>query len=133
MQEHAKLRDMLGSVSEMIAARQATASVLQSVVHELAEHVLEHFRHEEHGGYFAAAIEAAPRLSERAEELLLQHREMADQLEALKRMSGGSVLAANWVGLQEMFGRFLACLETHETAENSLLQEAYNDDIGAED
>jgi len=96
--------------------------------------VLDHFDHEESGGYFAEAIDAAPRLSERADALLAEHAQMAEQLVELQHRAAMQTTGARWRhaldhGFVDFMDRFLA----HEEAENKLLQEAYFDDIGAED
>ena len=100
----------------------------------MSESVLDHFRHEEDGGYFREAIEIAPRLSERADGLLAQHPQMASQLVALQEHASKNDSSEKWwQPLNDMFDRFLHHFYEDVVAEYELLYDAYNVDIGAED
>lgn len=132
--EHLRLREMLESVRRALSQRPAPRHELGLLFRELVQHILEHFKHEEAGGYFAAVIETAPQLRERAGELLLQHPEMTAQLVELQELATkSSVNERRWREVEEMFAQFLDLFAAHEAAENALLQKAYGDDIGAED
>lgn len=132
--EHLRLREMLESVRRAISYRPAPRHELGLLFRELAQHIFEHFEHEEAGGYFAAVIETAPQLRDRAGELLGQHPEMTAQLFELQEVvTNRSVNEQWWREVEELFARFLDLFARHEAAENALLQEAYGDDIGAED
>lgn len=132
--EHCHLRELLQSVHKTLAARRTGRDTIVAMLHELAKEVLEHFEHEETGGYFADAIDIAPRLSERAEELLGQHPCLAEQLAVMRRHADRAESNDRWWSeLHRKFSEFSDCFRAHEAAENVLLLEAYNDDIGAED
>jgi hemerythrin len=132
--EHRLLCEMMDSVGQTIAAHQASRAVVITVLDDFIQHILCHFEHEESGGYFAEAIEVAPRLSERANELLDQHPQMAAQLASLRRQAEKTDLDVLWWReLDERFYQFVECFQRHEEAENALLMDAYTDDIAAED
>lgn len=134
MDEHVHLRHLLDEFGELLAARRATGAAVAAIFEQLQRAILAHFEHEEEGGYFAQALDAAPRLSERAAQLLAEHLEMAAELVALRnhaRQAGSSWQW--WEELNEMFNGFVQGFEKHEAEENTLLHEAYNVDIGAED
>jgi hemerythrin-like domain-containing protein len=132
--EHACLREMLDNIRSTLIARNASRSAVAAMFQQLSLVVLEHFEHEEQGGYFTEVIERAPRLSERADALLSEHPAMATQLVTLRTFAARRDEPVQWfASLSEMFERFVECFRAHETAENQLVQEAYSDDIGAED
>jgi hemerythrin len=134
LDEHAHLRRRLDDVREALIARRASGAVVASLFEELHRVVLDHFEHEEDGGYFAQALFEAPRLSERAEQLLGQHVQMAAQLAALRSFARQTRMSDPWWDeLHELFDDFLRLFEQHESEENTLLYEAFNVDIGAED
>lgn len=132
--EHAQLRLILDSVRETFLDRQATPEVVAAMTIELSSHIKQHFDHEEQAGYFEEVIDVAPRLSDRAEALLQQHLELVDQLDLLQRHAESSApIDSWWARLNQMFDEFFHRFLAHEQAENALLLQAYNEDIGAED
>lgn len=134
LEEHASLWEILDEARAALAERRARPQSIAEMLDELAQHVLDHFRHEETGGYFAEAIDVAPRLSERADDLLRQHPRLAAQLAQLRQYARrNDPSEAWWLRLSEMFTQFVSRFSEHECAENELLQDAYSTDIGAED
>ncbi|MBC8351687.1 MAG: hemerythrin domain-containing protein [Planctomycetes bacterium] len=132
--EHAQLRHIFDSVRETLLARQATPQVIAALTVELSSHVKQHFDHEEQGGYFEEAIELAPRFSDRAKLLLQQHLELAAQLDELQQHAdSSSEIGPWWAQLTQLFDEFMHRFLAHEEAENALLLQVYNEDIGAED
>lgn len=76
----------------------------------------------------------APRLVTRANELLAQHPKMCTQATELCKLAAATERADDW--WQETASRFQAFkkeLLAHESKEDSLLQEAYQQDLGAND
>lgn len=129
---HARLWELFDEVQQELITRRATR--LGDMLRELGRHLLLHFDHEEEGGYFTEAIERAPHLRERAEGLLKEHADLEAQLAALqKSVAEASDDGQGWAGLTDEFSAFLQRFRSHETAENTLLQQAYNLDVAAED
>lgn len=132
--EHQLLQRRLQEVGAVLAARWASRAAVASMIDDLRASILEHFEHEEAGGYFAEALEAAPRLGGRVRQLLSQHPEFSSQLILLRNQALETCSSpAYWERLQEIFADFLQRFRQHEFGENSLLLEAYDVDIGAED
>jgi hypothetical protein len=91
-----------------------------------------HFDSEEAGGYLAAALAAAPEFTREAEELQAQHRQLLgalDQFVAQLQNSHRSV--KNWDEARQRLEDFLMRLHDHEAAENTIIQAAFDDDLGA--
>ena len=131
---HLHLREIMFEFRVVLAKRDATRRQVARLLKELTQQVLDHFAHEESGGYFAEAIAAAPRLSERADALLAEHARMAEQLVELRQRAAVETSGVRWWhALEHEFAIFLNRFSAHEEAENHLLQEAFHDDIGAED
>ena len=96
LDHHAQLRELVQRVRECIMSRGSNPRIVCELIHDLAEHVLEHFQHEEQGGYFAHAIELAPRLAGEAQVLLRQHPDMSVQLDELREHSSVTVVSPSW-------------------------------------
>lgn len=133
-EEHAYLKEVLPRVRQALATRTARPQKVVDMLEDLAQHVLDHFEHEEQGGYFADAIQAAPRLRRRIKVLLGEHTQMSLQLIALHQCAASDSAGSSWwqeleAGFEEFCERFTA----HEEAENRIAQEVYGDDIGTGD
>jgi len=134
LDDHAGLRDLLEQARQTVARREAPRHEIVDLIDDLAEAVLEHFQQEEAGGYFAKAVEAAPQFRQRAEQLCREHAAMVEQIKGLQEHAACVGESADWwQTLEHALSRFLACFRSHEAAENTLLQEAYCHDLGAED
>lgn len=101
---------------------------------ELRDQLALHFALEEAYGYFDDPIAAAPRLSHQAEMLRVEHKELYGEFSSLvdhaERMFYDGLLAtlALWIGPR--FLEFDARLRDHESRENDLIFEAFDDDLG---
>jgi hypothetical protein len=132
--EHLQLGEMLECVREMLRARRASQDVVLATLRELIQVLFDHFEHEEAGGYFAAVTEVNPQLRTRARQLLLEHPAIAERLLALQLCAvRDKSLDGCWQELDDGFEAFYLAFAAHEAAEDTLLQEAYGDDIAAED
>jgi len=97
-----------------------------------------HFSLEEAFGYFEEPVAAEPRLAQRADALRAEHRELyvalgevIDRAEQfLAEARHGDVVAD---GVFQAFQAFCRRFEQHECAENALILEAFDDDIGVGD
>jgi hypothetical protein len=128
--EHSDLRSALELVAEAITARQARPDVMAEMIDQAVERVLTHFRREEQSGQFAVP----PHLAVRADGLVQEHEELTLRLRAIQRHAGAADAAsAWWQQLHDQWQQFLRQFEKHENAENSLLQIAVNEDLGAID
>ena len=100
----------------------------------LRDQLAMHFALEEAFGYFNDAIDTAPHLSEKAEELKADHSRLfvkichiCDAAETVLHAPGSMSEVAAVADLFDVFaGRF----HDHEARENQLILEAFDDDIG---
>ncbi|MDX1947943.1 MAG: hemerythrin domain-containing protein [Pirellulaceae bacterium] len=96
-----------------------------------------HFALEEAYGYFDDPLDVAPRLSHQADLLRSEHRELyldcCELVERAERMFYDEQHAtlALWIG--DEFLLFDERLRSHESRENDLIYEAYDEDIGGGD
>jgi iron-sulfur cluster repair protein YtfE (RIC family) len=133
-EEHACLMELFPRVREVLAARTAKPQKVVDLLEHLAQHVLDHFEHEERGGYFTEAVQAAPQLHKQIKALLNEHTEMALQLIALhQHAASGPAKSDWWRKLEEGFEAFHERFTAHEEAENWVALVAYGDDIGTGD
>jgi hypothetical protein len=86
-------------------------------------HLLDHFRFEEEGGYMAPVLKEEPRFAPEAQELLAEHRQMAQTLDALIQEVGRARTAQDVP--RERVRAWVGQVRHHETRENQLVQEAY--------
>jgi hypothetical protein len=110
---------------------------LYAALTQLRDQLAMHFALEEAYGYFEDAIEVAPWLSMKADSLRGEHDnfydeacQLVDQAEQLlHREVPGRLLAE----LVDRFGQFYEGFQKHESAENQLIQQAFNEDMGGWD
>ena len=108
---------------------------LASLVWDVRDRVAFHFALEEAYGYFEDPVAVAPRLCERVDGLRAEHGELFEDLCRIVDMFEDSEpdLPADFAGVQEMCRGFLSRFDAHETAENALIVQAFNEDIGVGD
>ena len=132
-QEHTRLHGLLVGARDALQ-RRLTASAIGDLLDELSGHIGPHFAHEEEGGFFDEIIATAPHLKSRAESLLAQHAEFLKDMEQMFSRVREVGCSPRWCGdLAEQFEQFACRFLEHERAENALLQQAFNEDIGAPD
>ena len=134
LEDHQALKDLLARIERALQKRDLPIPEVGKLLGELGDRLVKHFELEEQGGYFAEALLQAPRLVARANELLAQHPKMCTQADKLLELAGAEENAEGW--WQKTRERFLAFKEEvmrHESKEDGLLQEAYQQDIGAND
>jgi len=134
LEDHQALKDLLARIERALHKRDLAVSEVGKLLGELGYRLVKHFELEEQGGYFAEALLQAPRLVARANELLAQHPKMCTRANDLLQLAGAEENAeAWWQKTQERFLAFKEELMMHEIKEDSLLQDAYQQDIGAND
>jgi hypothetical protein len=132
--EHEALHHTLGDLRWLLKERRSPER-FASTFAEFADHVQAHFVHEEEEeGFFESVIDQAPRLKTRADALIEEHTSMSNELAKLRQQAEEDAGSADWWStLSEQFETFWRLFCRHERAENDLMQEAFHDDIGAED
>lgn len=131
--EHHRLRDVLSSVRETIAERSVAPPKVIELLVELTLVVKSHFDHEETGGFFSDIVGQAPRLKPRAESLSVQHADLCESLRGLRRRAESLKSDGDWQELADGLASFTRQFHEHETRENSLMLDAFGDEIGTKD
>ncbi len=110
---------------------------LFELVVRLRDQLAMHFALEEAFGYFNDAIDTAPHLSEKAEDLKADHGRLfveicriCDEAEAVLHAAGSMREIA---AVADLFDAFASRFHDHEARENQLILEAFDDDIGCGD
>jgi hypothetical protein len=96
---------------------------LGSRLGKVRTHLADHFRFEEEGGYMAPVLKEAPRFRAEIQELLAEHSQMAQALDAILQEVGREPAVAD-VSRQKIHV-WVSKVRHHETRENDLVQEAY--------
>ena len=119
------------------SAAKAGQRQLVGLFGRLRDQLAMHFALEEAFGYFEDPMEVAPHLSQRANDLRAQHgrlyvliRDLADHAE---QALYGEDHSDSPKQIATLFNAFYAELQEHESCENELILEAFNDDIGVAD
>lgn len=107
------------------------------MLEDLRDHLALHFALEEAYGYFDEPLEVDPRLSSRAKVLRSQHRDLylaaCDLIELAMQLHDGGNVRLLAKQLVDEYSNFESQLNRHEQAENELIQQAWDDDIGVGD
>jgi predicted nuclease with TOPRIM domain len=138
--DNIRLHALLGEtrlVAEQLPVLHDDVSRFCDLINELRDQIAMHFALEEAYGYFDDAVCEAPRLSERAGELRAEHGELfvtlCDLVDDAERLRYNH----NRKRLRRMvscrFVDFHQQLQDHESRENELIFDAFDDDIGVGD
>ncbi len=144
LKEHRDLHARIVAVREPLRAasgRPPTAAEckrLKDRLADLRDHLGDHFRREEEGGFLEESQTRLPRLSGEVRSLLAEHSGLLAELDALavrfanliERLPLGDSAAEDWRGLAEAFESFSLHLVDHERHENMIVQQGYNEDLG---
>lgn len=133
-EEHRELADALQKTDRLLARVDRTQRQVDRQMGRLADLIEGHFEHEENGGYMAEALARAPQLTRVAKKLASEHADLLDDTKKLQMLARSGVESpAWWRQIEQDFHWLKARFLAHEHAENKLLHEAYNRDIGATD
>jgi iron-sulfur cluster repair protein YtfE (RIC family) len=134
-QEHDALRDKLRRIHAVLAGPEIAADEITILLHEFQSALAVHFSNEEESeGFFDEVTAQAPRLAHQAGRLCNEHEEMLRKATELCRFAAaGSPSIAWWRELSSRCHEFSRQLMHHESEENKLLQQAHQEDIGAND
>ncbi len=132
--DHERLRELVVHTRTCMLRREIDPAQLLQLFVRLQTELLEHFHHEETGGYFVKVIEAAPRLKDRVDVLFRQHPELLQRIDRLQVLARATPPGEKWWEVITLeFSGFYDEFDKHERGETMLLQEAYTDDIGVSD
>jgi hypothetical protein len=139
-EDHRLLHDYLertrDALSRPLLPVEETAK-LAELLARLRDQLAMHFTLEEAYGYFTEAVGVAPRLSNRAAELVAQHgplyREIVAVAEAADVARHMNDEEFSTLKLSRRFRAFLTTFLEHEENENSLIIDAFDQDLGTGD
>ena len=135
--EHRDLFQQLSCLRTSLAAEEApgcdrVAEIVRAIA-ALREHLADHFQQEEEGGFLEESVARMPRLGASAAEVLAQHPRLLADLDALVgrfATPGVAPCASEWRGVRAAFEDFMLRMQAHERAENAVVQQGYNEDLG---
>ena len=139
-QDNVHLRELLDATSAALSGARThpiRPRALVELLGRLRDQLATHFSLEEFFGYFEDAVDAAPRLSVKADIYRSQHETLyisiCDLTNEAERLLYGESHAAGLDLLSLRFHNFYRELQEHEENENDLIMEALYDDIGVGD
>jgi iron-sulfur cluster repair protein YtfE (RIC family) len=139
--EHALVRERIERIEALLddlrrrPERASTDATLHKLVVDLRDHLRRHFALEESGGLLGDAVQYYdPGTGRKVEDLVAEHREFEQQLDALvattERVGAAEIEVAR---LDAEARALIESLRTHENAENDLVQRLVSQDTGAGD
>lgn len=132
--EHEELRERLGRMHRALEQEGIADQEVSAMLMELYRALESHFRNEEHEGFFDQITSHDPRLSTNTRRLCTEHQELLHIAMEMARFSAaGASSQARRRELRSRFQAFSKQLMHHESDENALVQQAYQEDIGAHD
>jgi hypothetical protein len=102
----------------------------------LRDHLHEHFVQEERGGFLEEAVARVPRLSRAVRSIVGQHASLLAELDGVIEgldsppAADDATAQASWQRAGDAFAEFAAHMTAHERAENTVVQDGYNEDLG---
>ena len=133
-QEHEELRERIGRIHHALAQNEVCGPDISAMLTELCTALETHFQNEEHDGFFDEITTHDPRLNPDAKRLCKEHQDMLNTATEMARFSStGADSKARMRELRSRFQAFSKQLMHHESEENALVQQAYQEDIGAHD
>ena len=140
LSEHRELFQQLAALRTMLAAESPPGCErlreLVRAIKTLRGHLADHFRQEETGGFIEEAVARIPRLGSAAKEVLDQHASLLADLDRIVDRfadAGEAPCAEEWRAMHEAFDAFMQRMQAHERAENAVVQQGYNEDLGLDD
>ena len=130
--DHKALKALLTRIDETLGQQETSVAEATKLLNQLGDHLMSHFALEESGGYFTEAVLHAPHLAARSKALMEQHDRLLRAARALIAPTDERT-ESWWEETRRRFVEFQQELLAHERNEDSLLQEAYVDDLGNTD
>jgi hypothetical protein len=129
---HASLRKDLQALQDVVSADcDATPLRMGNRLAMARTQVTEHFAWEESNGWATAILQQEPRLEHAVRHLLQEHRELTQSLDTL--IDEAAAIQHADKPFREKVLRWIERVRDHEARENELLEEAFEEDLGAGD
>lgn len=136
--EHVEMRHLLEHAREELkkcheCGSNASAACVHRAMSEMQDHLERHFAREENGGWLEEAVVRAPHLAHRLTELEQQHRPLRERIAHLVKeaetLDGGRESVQK---VREEFEKFAKQLLVHESYEERVLQQGFNEELDLE-
>ncbi|MGF1583206.1 MAG: hemerythrin domain-containing protein [Gemmataceae bacterium] len=132
LEAHTDLREDLAKLAETLRPQCATTvAQLSARLQETQDHILEHFRLEEEGGYLQEIREAEPRLNREIDHLYEEHAVLAKVLQGLIDDLQAETTIDDTV--RKKVQSWIKHVRKHESCENLLVEDVFVLDIGDKD
>lgn len=133
--EHRDLFHLMLSVRSAFAAAAPPTpdrrAALIASLHQLRQHLADHFAQEERGGFLEESVARVPRLSAAVRSILGQHPALLAELDrVIDDLEAVPAVPEAWARADRDFEVFSAHMAAHERSENAVVQEGYNEDLG---
>ena len=123
-----------GSLANCKPEPPARCQRIAAALSALRDHLAEHFRQEETGGFIEESLARLPRLAAEARQVLSEHPDLLAEADRLiEQSSRGDIPATGWTTLCHDVDQFASRLLDHERRENNVVQQGYNEDLGLGD
>jgi iron-sulfur cluster repair protein YtfE (RIC family) len=139
-EDNVELGDLLQQLSaELLTRRPRTHDprLLLDLLNRLRDQLGIHFSLEEAFGYFEDAVDVAPQLSEKSEQLRSEHdlffRDICRLCDFVEQVIYEEKPAFSFRQIASRFSAFHDAFEQHEARERELIMDAFDDDIGVGD
>jgi iron-sulfur cluster repair protein YtfE (RIC family) len=133
-QQHHVVREKLREIHDVLAGPKIAVAEMLRLLHEFHNDLAVHFKSEEADGFFEEITTLAPRLTVQADKLCVEHEHMLYTMTELCRFAtAGSPSMPWWQELGSRCHEFSKQLMHHESEENKLLQQSYQEDVGTAD
>jgi hemerythrin-like domain-containing protein len=126
---HAALLKDIRKLEESISSSEKDPAAVCTLLKEIKEHVSEHFKFEEKGGYMDQVRKHHPNKEGVIQKLYMEHGHLRQSLDGLVEEAKKPLDD----GFREIVRAWIERIRQHETQENTLIQETLNLEIGDQD
>ncbi|MCP4195323.1 MAG: hypothetical protein GY768_32385 [Planctomycetaceae bacterium] len=131
---HAIIDELMETVKQTLEEGQSGATEVGQLLNQLQTHVTARFQEEVDNDLFNSLTAMAPRLQHAIDLLRQEHEQLSQQLLTLCAGPPSEPLSTkDWEALKQTFQKFSVLYKDHETREQDLILEAYDDDLGRGD
>jgi hemerythrin len=133
-EEHEALANLYAQILDALQAAPGQLFPAIGLLDDLVVRLVEHFAHEEQGGYYSYVVEMAPWQASTVNELKRQHAVFLRLVVRIARVVRLANKSKHWSeAARKDFAEFLRRIVEHEAREYRLVQEVYILDVAAAD
>ncbi len=133
--QHRQMTSMIHALDKACSVNRPTTEECQNIfrqLHQLRDHMQQHFAEEDAGGCLEEAVVQSPHLAHHLREIEQQHSQLLTELDQIILVTEGQ--SPGFIRQQfDAIRSFTLRLLGHEALENHLLQAGFNEDLGLDD